>query len=321
KITNVAAGTIGTGSTDAVNGGQIQAAGDSLASNVLGGNAKYENNDFTMSNVGGTGENNINDAIASANTAANAGWNVSGSGANEANIGPNGKVDFVGDSNITVAQTGVDDDGKIGITLNPDLDVDSVKTGNSTLDNSGLFVTDADAINPQNTTIGAGSITLTGGTNSDVVLGNNGLDNGGNKIVNVDNGLIATGSQDAVNGGQIQAAGDSLASNVLGGNAKYENNDFTMSNVGGTGENNINDAIASANTAANAGWNVSGSGANEANIGPNGKVDFVGDSNITVAQTGVDDDGKIGITLNPDLDVDSVKTGNSTLDNSGLFVT
>ncbi|MGP5076418.1 hypothetical protein ACTXGZ_13155, partial [Psychrobacter celer] len=71
---------------------------------------------FTMSNVGGTGENNINDAIASANTAANAGWNVSGSGVNEVNIGPNGKVDFVGDSNITVAQTGVDDDGKIGIT-------------------------------------------------------------------------------------------------------------------------------------------------------------------------------------------------------------
>ncbi|MFP3367494.1 hypothetical protein R0J93_28035, partial [Pseudoalteromonas sp. SIMBA_148] len=78
------------------------------------------------------------------------------------------------------------------------------------------------------TTVGAGSITLTGGTNSDVVLGNNGLDNGGNKIVNVAAGTIGTGSTDAVNGGQIQAAGDSLATNVLGGNAKYENNDFTM---------------------------------------------------------------------------------------------
>ncbi|MGP5530189.1 hypothetical protein ACTXNM_12650, partial [Psychrobacter celer] len=75
-------------------------------------------------------------------------------------------------------------------------------TGNSTLDDSGLFVTDADATNPQNTTIGAGSITLTGGANSDVVLSNNGLNNGGNKIVNVAAGTIGTGSTDAVNGGQ-----------------------------------------------------------------------------------------------------------------------
>ncbi|MFP3355394.1 hypothetical protein R0K04_29040, partial [Pseudoalteromonas sp. SIMBA_153] len=59
---------------------------------------------------------------------------------------------------------------------------------------------------------------------------------------------------DAVNGGQIQAAGDSLATNVLGGNAEYVNNSFTMSDVGGTGQSTIDDAIKSVNSTANQGW-------------------------------------------------------------------
>ena len=286
KIVNVAAGTIGTGSTDAVNGGQIQAAGDSLANNVLGGDAKYVNNSFTMSDVGGTGESTIDDAIKSVNSTANQGWDVKVNGTASDNVAPGETVQFVDGKNIKVTR---DNDQVIKVATSDEVEFTKVTLGDAT--NNTILTSTA-----------------------------NGLDVGGDKITNVAAGTIGTGSTDAVNGGQIQAAGDSLASNVLGGNAKYENNDFTMSNVGGTGENNINDAIASANTAANAGWNVSGSGVNEVNIGPNGKVDFVGDSNITVAQTGVDDDGKIGITLNPDLDVDSVKTGNSLLNNDGLTV-
>ncbi|MFT0771816.1 YadA-like family protein, partial [Psychrobacter aquimaris] len=264
-----------------------------------------------------SGQAATEDQLKSVSDVANTGWDVSANGTTGENVAPGDKVDFTGDSNITVAQTGTD----LKFNLNKDLDVTSVKTGNSKLDNSGLFVTNGDPINPETTTVGAGSITLTGGSNSDVVLSNNGLDNGGNKITNVAAGTIGLGSTDAVNGGQIQAAGDSLATNVLGGNAEYVNNSFTMSDVGGTGQSTIDEAIKSVNTTANAGWNVSGSGVNEVNIGPNGKVDFIGDSNITVAQTGLEDDGKIGINLNPDLDVTSVKTGNSKLDNSGLSVT
>ncbi|MGE6411402.1 beta strand repeat-containing protein, partial [Psychrobacter sp. NPDC078729] len=236
------------------------------------------------------------------------GFTLNSNGANGAAIKAGDTIDIGtanGETNLTVTKSS----NTIDFALNKNLDLGasgSVTTGATTVNDNGIIITKA-----------AGA--PAGITN--VSLTNTGLDNGGNKIVNVAAGTIGTGSTDAVNGGQIQAAGDSLATNVLGGNAKYVNNSFTMSDVGGTGENNINDAIASANTAANAGWNVSGSGADKVNIGPNGKVDFIGDSNITVAQNGANDDGKIGITLNPDLDVDSVKTGNSKLDNSGLSVT
>ena len=194
-LTNVANGDISTGSTDAVNGGQIQAAGDSLATNVLGGNAKYENNDFTMSDIGGTGATTIDGAISAANTAANAGWNLSGSDTNAVNIGPNGQVDFTGDSNITVAQTGTEDDGKIGITLNPDLNVTSVTTGNSVLNDTGFSFVD-----------GTGPSITTAGINA-----------GDTVITNVGD---AVNAKDAVNKGQL----DAITGNITAGGVQYDRN-------------------------------------------------------------------------------------------------
>ncbi|WP_138564341.1 hypothetical protein, partial [Pseudoalteromonas sp. S3260] len=70
-----------------------------------------------------------------------------------------------------------------------------------------------------------------------------GIDAAGNTITGVADGAINASSGDAINGSQLQAAGDSLASNVLGGNADYTGNDFTMSDVGGTGESTIDEAI------------------------------------------------------------------------------
>lgn len=71
QIKNVAAGRISKDSTDAVNGSQLYATNkiignvaDSVA-NVIGGNAKVNNNgEISASNIGGTGQNNINNAIA-----------------------------------------------------------------------------------------------------------------------------------------------------------------------------------------------------------------------------------------------------------------
>ncbi|UBU50457.1 YadA-like family protein [Cobetia amphilecti] len=311
-ITGVADGAINSASGDAINGSQLQAAGDSLASNVLGGNADYTGNDFTMSDVGGTGEDTIDDAIKSANTAANAGWNVADTNGNIHNIGPNGKVTFDGDSNVTVTESGADDDAKVQVALNDDIAVDSVTTGNSTLDTDGLIVDDG--IN--STEYGADGMTIAGGPS--VTTG--GIDAAGNTVTGVADGAINSTSSDAINGSQLQAAGDSLASNVLGGDAAYTGNDFSMSDVGGTGESTIDDAIRSANTAANAGWNVADTNGNSHNIGPNGKVTFDGDSNVTVTESGADDDAKVQVALNDDIAVDSVTTGNSMLDTDGLTV-
>lgn len=69
-LTNVAAGRISSTSTDAINGSQLYLAlntlgyvGDTLVTNVLGGNANIVKNgntagSLTMSNIGGTGESN-----------------------------------------------------------------------------------------------------------------------------------------------------------------------------------------------------------------------------------------------------------------------
>uniref|UniRef100_UPI00131DB405 ESPR-type extended signal peptide-containing protein n=1 Tax=Neisseria sicca TaxID=490 RepID=UPI00131DB405 len=71
-ITNVAAGRISNNSTDAVNGSQLYATQNVMnnigttAVGVLGGNAAIANDGtITMSNIGGTGESTIHDAIAS----------------------------------------------------------------------------------------------------------------------------------------------------------------------------------------------------------------------------------------------------------------
>ena len=179
-----------------------------------------------MSDIGGTGENNINDAIQSVNDTANAGWNVSANGGTAENVAPKAKVDFSNtDGNIVIGQTGTN----LTFDLAKDIAVDSITAGNSKLDTSGLTITNAD---PSKT----------------VALTNAGLNNGGNKITNVADGTIASGSKDAVNGGQLNAAQDNLVG-LLGGDAANTAGNVTMSDIGGTGENNINDAIQNINDA------------------------------------------------------------------------
>ncbi len=169
KISGVAAGAVNAASTEAVNGSQLYNLAGNVT-NIFGGNAVNNNGVITFTNIGDTGENTIHDAIKSVNTAANAGWNLTanGTGSTRANIGPNGDVAFNGDSNITVTQSGVDDDGIINVALNKDIDLGpagSVKTGNSLLNDSGLNVANGALV----TQIGAGGITVGGGVNTIVI--------------------------------------------------------------------------------------------------------------------------------------------------------
>ena len=70
QIINVGAGEISVTSTDAINGSQLYATNDVINNlgttvvNVLGGNADLDSKgNITMTNVGGTGENTVHDAI------------------------------------------------------------------------------------------------------------------------------------------------------------------------------------------------------------------------------------------------------------------
>ncbi len=283
-------------------------------------------------------------------TAANAGWNVTDAAGNAANIGPAGEVKFTSaDGNLAVAQTGADDAGVISLTLNRDLDLDSVTAGNSVLNTDGL-------------TIANGPSITTGG-----------IDAGGKVIGNVAAGVAGTDavnvSQLADQGRDLTAKGLNLAGNtgaghlnlgdtlsVLGGgstpgsysgaNLKTDvdaagNLNITLADAPKFGNITVNDSgrisgvedgvdgkdavnmnqLDDVATVANAGWNVTDAAGNAANIGPAGEVKFTSaDGNLDVAQTGADDAGVINLTLNRDLDLDSVTAGNSVLNTDGLTI-
>src|SRR5690606_28070048 len=66
-------------------------------------------------------------------------------------------------------------------------------------------------------------------------------------------------------------------------------------------------------------WTVT-DGTSPAEIGDGGSVDFQGDNNISVEQTGSDGAAVLEITLEPDLVVDSVRTGNTLMNTDGVAV-
>ena len=199
-ITNVANGAVNANSKDAINGSQL--------SDLIGAPVTTDANGKTVvSNIGGTTANNINDAIQQVNNTANAGWNVTGSGVNSANIGPNGKLDVVGDRNISVAQTGTDQDAKLEINLSKDLQVDSITAGNYILNKNGL------------------SFVNNGGSAVGPSIGASGINAGNTVIQNVADGDVSASSKDAINGSQLnklQSQINSALNSVLAADPKFK---------------------------------------------------------------------------------------------------
>ncbi|MBP1510223.1 hypothetical protein J8Z75_18235, partial [Acinetobacter nosocomialis] len=215
-ITNVAAGT---NATDAVNKGQLDHVDNRVTqvtnttASIFGGGAKA-NTDGSISNptynVAGTSANNVGDALTAldkavtdAGTAANAGWTISANGdaATAKNIKPNGKVNFTGDDNLTVAQTSqTDNEGNIKVALNKNLKVDSVTTGTTVIDTTGVKVGD-------NVQLGTTGLIIAGGPS----ITTSGISAGNKTISNVAAGVSST---DAVNKGQLDSAISSINNNV-----------------------------------------------------------------------------------------------------------
>ncbi|MGY0557428.1 YadA-like family protein [Lysobacter sp. A421] len=198
-LTNVAAGRVDATSTDAINGSQLFAtdqAVDALGVDVdtvgtttaasLGGTSAYDAATHTVTaglDVDGTTHTTVQDALTQLSDTANAGWNVT-DGTTAANIGPDGTVTFTGDSNLTVAQTGVDDAGAVEITLNENIDLGpagSVTTGEAVLSNAGVTV-------GPNVALGNTGLTIAGGPS----VTTTGIDAGGAVITNVAPGVAGT---------------------------------------------------------------------------------------------------------------------------------
>lgn len=106
---------------------------------------------------------------------------------NSASISPKGTLSILGDSTNT--ETSISGDS-LKVSLKKDITVDSVKAGNTTINNDGV-------------TIKGGPSMTSGGINA-----------GGRKVTNVATGEISASSTDAVNGSQIHELKGSITNNT-----------------------------------------------------------------------------------------------------------
>ncbi|KAA0914476.1 YadA-like family protein [Psychrobacter sp. ANT_WB68] len=265
QIKHVAAGAINKDSTDAVNGSQLHATNQSIENLSTGITTK--------------------------------GLDFAGNDGVKIHKDLGHKLEIVGtlaDSKTASAKNirTVAKNGKLEIQLADDLDVTSVTTGNSLLNNAGLqvgnnvFITNQ-GLQAGNTRITDGGLTFTGST---VAVTAGGINAGGKKITNVDDGVVAVGSKDAINGGQLQEVKNAAAN-------------------------------------ANKGWDISAAGGTATNVAPGTVVDFNSkDTNITVSKNVTSDETSVSFELNRDLSLDSatfgdVKLSTTGLDNGGKTIT
>ena len=221
-ITNVTPGAVTPTSKDAVNGGQLYNVANNVK-DLIGPDAKIDPATGKVAvaapakGIGETGKGNIGDAIKHVNDAAKA----------AADTAKKHTTVEQGD-NIVVEESLNADGGKhYKVSTAKNLNVDSVKAGDTTVNNDGVTINNGpsmtkDGINANNT-----------------------------KVTNVADGVDAA---DAVNKGQLDKVDTKVSNvaqnvvNVLGGDATVNGNgDITMSNIGETGKGNINDAIKSVN--------------------------------------------------------------------------
>ena len=336
QIQNVAAGVISATSTDAINGSQLYATNNYLSNlatgvqNVLGGDAAVDNaGNLTMSNIGGTGKGNVNDAIAAANTKVAAGDNIT--------VTPTTNAD--GSKTYTVA-------------TKKDLVVDSVKAGDSTLNTDGLTITGGPSVKKDG--INAGDKKITGVADGNVAAGSTDAVNGGQLAEVKSKADSAVQNVVSANPTALTAtkAGDTvtLTPNFIAGD--LVNADGTVKDPAAADEGKLVSAktVADAlkanhfvvDTKANGGT-VDAASEENAKVGSGNKVTFEAGKNLVAQQTNTANGGatvnyKLSDTLENLVSVKSaeieagigpnkvvlnnngVKVGDSTLNDKGLTI-
>ena len=310
---------------------QLNAAQDQLV-NVLGGNAANNGGNISMTDIGGTGENNIHDAIKAVNATANLPLTFGGDSGKDVERKPGTKLNIVGgqtdaaklsDGNIGVVANGSD---KLEVKLAKDLAVDSVKAGDTTVNTDGVKV-------------------------GDVNLTKAGLNNGSNKITNV---AAGTDDTDAVNVAQLNKAAAAAKTEVVQGD-----NIVVTQDVGANGQTiykvatdkNLKvDSVTAGDTVMNndgvkvgdvnltkAGLNNGGNKITNIADGTDdtdavnvsqlkqaaaaSKTEVIQGKNIVVTQkTGDKGQTVYEVATDKDLDIDSVKAGNTAVNTDGVKV-
>ena len=281
KVTNVADGTIGAGSKDAINGGQLHDVQTNLQTSINNNAQNIANNTNAINNL---------------NTAVNNPITFTGDSGNniDRKLGETLNIKGGATGNLTSGNIGVEADSatntlNVKLAENIDLGTNgSVKMGDTKINDNGLIIN------------GGPSVTKTG------------IDAGNKKVTNVVNGDITSTSKDAINGSQLHGVADSIKNSIGGNTILNPDGTITTNNIGGTGQNNIHDAIASVNSAVNqrttvvAGDNIdvtvstNSSGGNEYTVAT--KRDIVLDS-VSVANNG------------PSMDSNGINAGGKTISN------
>ncbi|WOE31000.1 MULTISPECIES: ESPR-type extended signal peptide-containing protein [unclassified Acinetobacter] len=339
QIKHVGSGAIALDSTDAINGSQLFATNAVLGNSansqksLLGGDAALASNGtLSMSNIGGTGKNTINDAILAARNKATSGHNIVATPTLEADGSTSYQISTDVDLTELNSVETVDGSKKTTMTASSTVIKDGAEI--STLTAKGSNVTDG----TYSSLYGANGLSI---NCTDVVLNSNGLNIGGvslsktgidanhQKITNVADGSVTASSKDAINGGQLftalqtstigtQTTVNNLGTDIaksFGGNAAYDTatgvwtapsytvttdpNALTTTTV-----NNVGDALTGLNSAVNTPLTFNGdSGSSVHKLGSS--FDLKGDTNITTAVG----QGEVQIKLNPDLKaLNSVET-------------
>ena len=171
---------------------QLNATQANLAK-ILGGNAANNNGNVNFTDIGGTGKDNVHDAIAAVKETAEKGWNLNANDETSSEkIGAGDTVTFKEGKNVKVSRNGKN----ITVATSDDVSFDKVTVGGSVLTDNGLTVGNGKAGKP-------------------VSLTKDGLNNGGNKVTDIAAGEADT---DAVNVAQLKAAAAKATSKVDSGN-------------------------------------------------------------------------------------------------------
>lgn len=249
-ITNLQDGSIASGSHDAINGGQLYQSMSSLANAIGDATVNLDGRVSTNTQNISSNTQNISNNTQSINNLANSlsqgVFSVSGNGeSNAVLVGQGETIDFSGsDGNIVIRQTG--NDFSFGLANSISIQ-NSLSVGNVNISGDSLSI--AGGLSISYLGINAGGTTLSGlldGQNPDDAVTKSQLDaviqsantlsasvvtydsvskdritlaggSNGTVIANLQDGLIATGSSEVINGGQLHTAVSSIANAVGGG--------------------------------------------------------------------------------------------------------
>ncbi|ENU4318929.1 adhesin, partial [Acinetobacter baumannii] len=321
-LDNVKAGHISSTSKEAVNGSQIHKISNSIKNSIGGNTVVNPDGSLTTNNIGGTGKNNINDAISEVkNTATKA------------------KTTVTEGDNIVVKET-VNKDGSTNyeVSTKKDLTLNSVTTGDSVLNNNGLTIKEGASITKEGINAGGKQITnVADGINAKDAVNVDQLtkvkENLNGRITDTNNQLNDAkkdlGNQIADTNKNLNDAKKDLGDQITDTNTKLNNTKDQLTTQINDTKTELNNTIGNTKTELeNKGLNFAGNSGTDIHRKLGEKLNIIGGAaaSTPVAKTSGENvitrttkDG-IQIELLKDSKFDSVTTGNTTLNNNGLTI-